>query len=180
MTWDLEAGDLHVQRSLTRLGIKDSWKLTEPKTARARRTVPLSAPVVQALREWRAKQGAERLQLGVEYENNGFVFATEFGKPLHATNLARRNYRRILEAAELGTWEGEGNARRFRPGFRMYDLRHTCATVLMKMGENPKVVSERLGHASVTLTLDTYSHVSPTMQKEATEKMGAVLFGEGA
>ena len=177
---DLASGDLHVQRSLTRLGIKAPWKLTEPKTTQARRTVPLPATATQALREWRRTQAAERLQLGDEYENNDFVFANEFGKPLHATNLARRNYRRILEAAELGTWEGEGKNKTFRPGFRMYDLRHTCATLLLKAGENPKVVGERLGHASIVLTLDTYSHVIPSMQKEAANKMEAVLFGVSA
>ncbi|CAM0497245.1 tyrosine-type recombinase/integrase [Thermoanaerobacter kivui] len=59
---------------------------------------------------------------------------------------------------------------------RLYDLRHTCATLLLAAGENPKVVSERLGHASITLTLDTYSHVLPDMQKQATDKLEEMLF----
>nr|WP_085113537.1 tyrosine-type recombinase/integrase [Thermoanaerobacterium sp. PSU-2] len=59
---------------------------------------------------------------------------------------------------------------------RLYDLRHTCATLLLAIGENPKVVSERLGHASITLTLDTYSHVLPDMQKQATDKLEKMLF----
>ncbi len=60
---------------------------------------------------------------------------------------------------------------------RFYDLRHTCATLLLVQGENPKVVSERLGHASITLTLDTYSHVLPTMQEAATTRLEQTLFG---
>ncbi len=62
------------------------------------------------------------------------------------------------------------------PDIRLYDLRHSCATLLLSAGENPKVVSERLGHASVTLTLDTYSHVLPDMQKAATDKLESMLF----
>jgi len=62
------------------------------------------------------------------------------------------------------------------PDIRLYDLRHTCATLLLAAGENPKVVSERLGHANITLTLDTYSHVLPDMQKEAAAKLEEMLF----
>lgn len=169
---DLDTGKLHVRRSLTRRGIKASWRLTEPKTKRARRVVPLPAMAVRALREWRVKQVEERVEIGSEYENNDFVFATEFGKPLHGENLTRRNFHRIMAAAKLGTWEGK----RFRPAFRVYDLRHTCATLLLLKGESAKVVSERLGHASIVLTLDTYSHVLPDMQEAAAAKMEA-MFG---
>ena len=62
--------------------------------------------------------------------------------------------------------------------FRLYDLRHTCATLMLLAGVHPKVVSERLGHASVKITLDTYSHVLPTMQREATERLGTLLYPE--
>jgi integrase len=62
---------------------------------------------------------------------------------------------------------------------RLYDLRHTCATLLLVADENPKIVSERLGHSSIVLTLDTYSHVLPTMQKAATDELAGMLF-EGA
>ena len=71
---------------------------------------------------------------------------------------------------------GPTRKHRFEPSFRVYDLRHTCATLLLLAGESVKVVSERLGHASVTLTLDTYSHVLPTMQEAAAEKLEA-MFG---
>lgn len=175
---DLDGGKIHVRQSLTRRGVK-GWKLKPPKTDQGRRVVVLPAVAVQALRRWRAEQAAERLKLGAEYNDRGFVFASEFGEPLDGSNLAARNFKRILKAAKLGTWEGEGRRRRFRPAFRMYDLRHTCATLLLLDGENPKIVSERLGHASITLTLDTYSHVLPDMQESAADRLEA-RFGTGA
>jgi len=76
-----------------------------------------------------------------------------------------RHFKPILKTAKLPS------------SLRLYDLRHSCATLLLAQGEHPKIVSERLGHASVTLTLDTYSHVLPTMQQQAAEKLEAVLFG---
>lgn len=93
------------------------------------------------------------------------------------SNLYSRRFRRIAAAAELGAWVGEGKARRFVPAFRMYDLRHTCATLLLLAGVDLKVVSERLGHASIVLTADTYSHVLPGMQERAVEKLEAVFAG---
>ena len=92
------------------------------------------------------------------------VFTGETGEPLIANNLAKRNLNRILRQAGLPE------------RFRLYDLRHTCATLMLIAGVYPKVVSERLGHASVKITLDTYSHVLPTMQREATEKLGNLLY----
>lgn len=172
---DLDGGKVHIRRSLTRTGI-EGWRLTEPKTDRARRVVVLPPVAIRALREHRRKQAEERLSVGAEYAGHGFVFATAFGQPLEMTNLSSRSFRRVMAAAELGSWEGKGKGRRFRPAFRMYDLRHTAATLLLLAGENPKVVSERLGHASITLTLDTYSHVLPAMQEASAEKL-EIMFG---
>lgn len=172
---DLNGARLHIRRSLTRRGV-EGWKLVEPKTARARRVVVLPDIATVALRAHRRRQAEERLLLGSEYEDNGLVFTTTLGRPLDLANLYRV-FKRILRAAELGTWDGEGKERRFVGGFRMYDLRHTCATLLLLAGENPKVVSERLGHASVTLTLDTYSHVLPAMQEESARKLDAMFGG---
>lgn len=176
------------------VGVK-GWKVVEPKTDRGRRTVVLPAMAVHALREWRKVTAGERLKLGAEYSDDGFIFCNEFGKPLEGSNLFDRNFRRVMKSAGLGTievlergeWypeekappvpEGENDTRkrRFRPSFRVYDLRHTCATLLLKRGVNPKIVSERLGHSSITLTLDTYSHVLPDMQEGAAEALQAAL-----
>lgn len=178
---DLEESRIHVRRALTRRGVDrevhpKGWKLVQPKTKKARRVVVLPAVAVEALSEWRAKQGRERLQLGTEYEDNGLVFTTEFGKPLDGGNLYSRNFRRIMKAARLGQWNEEEE--RFDPAFRVYDLRHTCATLLLKRGVSAKVVQERLGHANITLTLDTYSHVLPDMQEGAAQELEA-MFGSG-
>lgn len=176
---DLEEGRIHIRRALTRRGFEDSWRLVEPKTARARRVVVLPPVTVEALREWKVKQAEERLLLGAEYDDHGgdpFVFATEFGKPLDQSNLRANHFLPVMAAAGLGEWEGEGKDRTFTPAYRVYDLRHTCATLLLLAGENPKIVSERLGHASVSLTLDTYSHVLPSMQESSAEKLEA-MFG---
>jgi integrase len=79
-------------------------------------------------------------------------------------NLRRRHFDKIVKESNL-------------PKIRLYDLRHTTATLLLSAGKNPKVVSERLGHASIVLTLDTYSHALPTMQKDATEKIEKMMSG---
>jgi integrase len=80
-------------------------------------------------------------------------------------NILRRHFKPILERAKLPS------------SIRLSDLRHSCATLLLAANEHLKVVSERLGHASITLTLDTYSHVLPSMQQAATEKLERILFG---
>jgi integrase len=108
-----------------------------------------------------------RLKNAAEYEDHDLVFATSNGLPLDTHNIINDYFKPLLKAAKLPE------------SLRLYDLRHSCATILLAAGENPKVVSERLGHASVTLTLDTYSHVLPTMQKSATERLRSVLFGKG-
>jgi integrase len=111
------------------------------------------------------QQLEEKIKLGAAYENLDLVFASEIGTPLLHGNLLRRHFNPIRDKAKL-------------PKIRMYDLRHTTATLLLSAGENPKVVSERLGHASIVLTLDTYSHVLPTMQKTATAKMEKIMRGK--
>lgn len=150
-----------------------------PKTSRGRRVVALPAFTVRALRAWRAVQAQERLLLGAEYKADGFTFTTELGSPLALPNLHRRNFRRIMTAAGLGEWEevpaGRKAKRRFVPAYRLYDLRHTAATLLLRAGVHPKAVSERLGHSSVAFTLDVYSASLPDLQEEAAEKMEAML-----
>jgi integrase len=103
--------------------------------------------------------------MGPDFQQHDLVFATTEGGPLASRNLKRRHFRPILKRAKLPL------------DFRLYDLRHSCAILLLAAGEHPKVVSERLGHATVTLTLDVYSHVLPTMQEAASEKLEKMLYG---
>lgn len=161
---NLNDGTVTIQRVLVWNRKGGGWVLEEPKTAKSRRSIPLSASVVQELAIHRKKQLEERLKLGPAYQNFDFVFATEIGTPIQTSNLTRRHFKRILKKAGLPSL------------IRLCDLRHTCATLLLLSNTSPKVVAERLGHSTVVLTLDTYSHVLPTMQRDATEVLEAMLF----
>lgn len=141
------------------------WYFGEPKTARSRRTITFPESVAKALRTHRAKQSETRLKLGERYSKENLVFATEEGTPVNIRNLTLRHFKPTLKRANLPA------------NVRLYDLRHTCATLLLSANEHPKVVSERLGHASITLTLDTYSHVLPSMQQAASDKLERLLYG---
>lgn len=112
---------------------------------------------------------------------NDLIFPNLDNKPLYDRNIVLRHYNPCLQAAGLGEMvqveEEDGTmTERFAPAFRFYDLRHTHATLLLKAGVHPKIVSERLGHSSITLTLDTYSHVLPGMQDEAADMLNDMLF----
>ena len=161
---DLERGVINVQRSLHWRSFRTGdWYFGEPKTPRSRRRIPLPVSVLRALVEHRRNQNEERLKAGPDYKNLDLVFATGEGQPLIRLNIVQKHFKPILERASL-------------PALRLYDLRHTCATLLLAANENPKVVSERLGHASITLTMDTYSHVIPDMQQGASDKLEQMLF----
>jgi integrase len=162
MTWDdIQDGVVSIQRVLIRRA-GGGWYFTEPKTKNSRRSVPLPEYLLAKLKHHRAVQSAYRLKKADKYKNHNLVFASRLGTPVSIRNLDRRHYKPMLERVKL-------------PKLRLYDLRHTCATLLLAAGEHPKIVSERLGHAKIALTLDVYSHVLPTMQKSATEKISAIL-----
>ncbi|HEV7744810.1 MAG TPA: tyrosine-type recombinase/integrase [Pyrinomonadaceae bacterium] len=163
---DLKRGTATVQRTLCwRRQKGGGWYFGEPKTSQSRRTVPLPSTIARKLGRHKVGQAKIRLKKGAKYQSLDLVFATGTGGPLHSENLATRNFRVIRNRAKLPA------------SITPYSLRHTCATLLLLAGENPKVVSERLGHSSVVMTLDTYSHVLPCMQQAATEKLERMLFG---
>lgn len=141
------------------------WAFAENKTGRSRRTVRVHSSVVAALNAWRKAQEDDRRAAGEHWTEYGLIFTTETGGPLDRHNLARRNFRRILKAAGL-------------PAIRLYDLRHTAATLALEAKVPVKVVSELLGHASAAMTLDVYSHVLPHMQDEAVERVENLICGE--
>lgn len=153
---------IHVQRALSRT--KSGWKLEEPKTPQSRRSIPLPDEVIDDLSEHRDVQDAHKAQ-HEQYVDYGLVFTNTNGEPPDQRNILVKHFKPLF--AENGL-----------PDIRLYDLRHTCATLLLSAGINPKIVAERLGHSSVTLTLDTYSHVLPHMQTDATDKLSAMLFGK--
>jgi len=155
---DLEAGTLAVNQTLQEAYGKLLCK--EPKTAKSRRRITLPGVVVEALRVHRAEQAKKTLAREPGYVESDLVLAAPGGGPWWPSNFDRV-WRRFKTRQKLE--------------IRFHDLRHTHATQLLKAGVHPKVVSERLGHASIGITLDTYSHVMPGMQEEAAEKIDAGL-----
>jgi integrase len=117
---------------------------------------------VEALKRQRARQSAERLQAPAWEEDHGLIFTTSSGTPLRRENVYRNSFQPLLARAELP------------PTTRLHDLRHTCATLLLQQGAHPALVQHLLGYASVSLTLDRYSHWTPSMG-EATAAMEGAL-----
>lgn len=157
---NFDAGSVQVRGSLQRT--TGGLTIAEPKTARSRRLITLTAAAANALRRHRSAQAKERLRLGAIWEDNDLVFANEIGRPIEAGNLLRRSFWPLLERAGL-------------PHMRFHDLRHTAATLMLGQGVHPKVVAEMLGHSQISVTLDLYSHVTPTMQQQAARAMDSVL-----
>lgn len=156
---DLDAGTLHVRRALVEEVRTGRRTLAEPKTKHARRKVDLPAFVVAALRRHHARLGAtphpERL-----------VFTSPQGEPVRRSNLHRRSWKPLLKRAKL-------------PDVPFHALRHTAATLALEAGVNPKVVQERLGHARIALTLDTYSASVPTLGRDAADRLEALIGRKG-
>ncbi len=157
---DLEAGALAVRRTLSR-GVGGTWELGTPKSAAGRRSIALPALAVDALRRHRVRQLERQLRLGPIWQPEGFVFTNETGGALHVNTLTRRYERLVIEAGV--------------PRIRFHDLRHTSATLLLSKGIHPKIVQERLGHSSISMTLDRYSHVTRDMQKQAADAFDDLL-----
>ena len=141
----------------------DSGYLTvrRAKTAAGRRRVELDPATIAALRAHRKRQAAERLGFGAGWRDHGRVFTRPGGEPLNADAVSIQFKRR---AARLGL-----------PPVRFHDLRHGWATMALEAGEHPKVVAEQLGHASVRVTLDTYSHVTPGTQRAAVSRVAGLF-----
>ena len=134
-----------------------------PKTAKGRRSIELDAGTVAALRAHRQRQLEERLLVGSGWRDLDLVFCKPTGEPLHPERFSRDFAKRV---------ERGGFSR-----IRLHDLRHTWATLALGAGIHPKIVQERLGHASVGITLDIYSHATPAMQRDAADTVAALVLG---
>jgi integrase len=156
---DLETAVIAIQS--TRVSVNSRVVVVEPKTAKGRRSVALDDMTVQALRSSRKAQREERLKHGAAWQDSGFVFVREDGAPYHPERIIVM-FKRQAKAAGV-------------PVIQLHDLRHTSATLALAAGVHPKVVQERLGHSSINITLDTYSHVVKGLQHEAAEKVAALL-----
>lgn len=153
---DLDTGTVQIKRALS------GGKMTAPKTARGRRRITLSAAARHALKAHRLRQLEERMKKASLWQDHGLIFPSNVGTPLSQRNLTRA-FKATLKRAGLPDT------------FRLYDLRHTCATLLLSRNVHPKYVQELLGHASIALTLDTYSHVIPGMDGGTASAMDDAL-----
>jgi integrase len=158
---DLVAGRLSVRH--TRVLVYDRAQVSQPKTSRSRRVIALDPGTVDALTRHRQRQDDERMRLAEVWTESGYVFVREDGAPLDPDRISHLFG---LAAAAAGL-----------PKIRLHDLRHTAASLAMATGVHPKVVSERLGHASVAFTLDVYSHLVPGMQEEAATQIATLVDG---
>jgi len=156
---DLYLAQLSVTQTLHRLS-SGGFIFGKPKTAKSRRTIALPPTVCILLGQLKERQIGERLLLGLKLQDDDLVFSKPDGKPLDPSTITH-TFKKIIKSAGL-------------PNLRFHDLRHTHASLMLKQGIHPKIVSERLGHSSIGITLDTYSHVMPGLQEAA-----ALRFEEG-
>jgi integrase len=155
-----------IRRSLQRQGRGAGLVFVEPKSARCRRTVPLAAETVAVLSTHREDLRRERDQAGESWEENDLIFPSPVGRPRDMAYLSY-TFHRALRQAGL-------------PRMRVHDLRHTAATHLLTKHVHPKVVQDLLGHSTIAITLDTYSHVLPTLAKDASSLMSSLMQPVGA
>ncbi len=160
---DLDSGSVYLQRSRHQVG----YQVVEgPLKGGEGRRVHIGAGTVAALRSWKAQQAAERLQWGPAWQDTGHVFTRENGEPWHP-NKVTESFGEAVKAAKVKR-------------IRVHDLRHTHATLWLMAGGHPKVLQERLGHKSIKITMDTYSHALPTMQEGIADVLDAVVYGSQA
>jgi integrase len=174
---DLDAGKITISRSLHRTKRRRDpedatpwFQLRHPKTPGSRRSLEIPPVTIEALLAHQKKQKQQRLLADASWKEQRLIFTTRTGTPVDTTNVLHQ-YQRILQAADL-------------PKMRFYDLRHTHASLLIAEGVHPKKIAERLGHASIKLTMDLYGHLFDGSDKESAERMqrifGNLADGDGA
>jgi integrase len=151
---DLDAGILKIVQTTRQIGKAVSYK---PVKNTKGRPVALSGLMLEELKAHRAKQAEELLRFGVKLSGESFVFAQPDGSPIKPGSVTNE-WKRLVKKHVL-------------PRIRFHDLRHTHATAMLASGVHPKIASERLGHSSIAITLDLYSHVLPNMQADAIQTM---------
>ena len=156
---DLEAGTLRIRGTLARVDGK--LLVTEPKTAKSRRTLPLSPALIARLKWQQGTQTRECKRAGNTWYETGFVFTTETGRPVDGRDL----YRTLQAAAKRAKLTGVG----------IHTLRHSAATVMLENGVNLKAVSDLLGHSSIAITGDVYAHVSEKTARDAIDALSNAI-----
>ncbi len=158
---DLEAGRLTVNQTLISVAYRPQFG--SPKSVAGGRTLDLDSKTVQVLKVHKSRQAEERLAWGPAYQDSGLVFTCENGELVHPEAFGRA-FKRLIKKSGV-------------PTIRFHDCRHTSASLALQAGVNILVVSKRLGHASVSFTLDTYGHEMPGQQQDAADRVAAVVYG---
>jgi integrase len=159
---DLNSSTVRVRRSLTRTDNGRRLALGDTKNKKSRRTVRLTPRAAEALKRHRARQAEEKLKVGDLYKDQDLVFAGQGGGLINPSKLRQRSFVPLLKRAGLLQ-------------ITFHDLRHTCASLLFQRNVHPKFVQELLGHASIAITLDTYSHMLPGMGDQTATAMEDAL-----
>ena len=157
---DLDRCTLNVVAGLHRL-TGQGLVLLPTKTARSRRQVSITEEVVDVLHQVRGQQMVRRMALGSPWQDNGFVFTKPDGSPLDPEKVTKA-FAKVAKEAGFS-------------GIRLHDLRHSHASLMLKAGASPKAISERLGHASISITMDVYAHLLPGIQEEAAQRFSDLL-----
>ena len=168
MKWenlDWKRGQYFVRETWLRPRGEHPPSISEPKTDTSVAPVDLTPTCLEALASHRTTQLAERLRAGEEYKDMDLIFATPKGTMLDSGNVTKRVYNPALKAAGL---------RRIR----FHDLRHTCASLLISLGESPKYIQKQLRHGSIEMTFDRYAHLFPDTNKETSRRVDSALFGD--
>ena len=159
---DFEKSCLFIRRSLAHV-IGKGAIFQAPKTKNSVRRILLMSEDVKNLRAYKKWQENYSEELGDLFAGHDLVFTSPFGEPMSPTNFSRRYFKPLLKKCNISS------------DFTFHGLRHTHATLLLRQGVNPKIVQERLGHSSIKVTMDTYSHVLPDMQRQAVDALQGIF-----
>lgn len=159
---DFEKNKASIRQTYVQLS-DGTMEYEDPKTSSGQRVVSLPEQSIKRLKQHRTQQKKREMAFQSAWPDNDLIFRTKNGKPIDPSNLIR-DFKKVLEKADLDD-------------IAFHDLRHTHATLMLKQGEHPKVVQERLGHKSISITLDTYSHVLPDLQEDAAQRLGDNIYG---
>lgn len=169
---DLDARAIQIEQTATRAR-DGAWDVGPVKTPASRRRIRIDAGTAEQLRRWRTRQKELRLRAGTRWHETGLVFTRDDGRMLADTYL-KEHFDRLVDQANAEL--APDDPQRVRH-IRLHDLRHTAATLMLANGEPMKTISERLGHASIGITMNLYAHVTEEMQEAAAERMGQLLEG---
>lgn len=158
---NLQTGKLQIRRALGRKA-KIGLVFSEPKTQQSRRTIQLTDLAINALKNHQLRQQQLKGYGEPDWNEHNLVFCNHVGRPFDHSSMVKDYFHPLLVKVGL-------------PSIRFHDLRHTAATLMFQLDVHPKVVQEMLGHSSISVTLDTYSHVIPTMQERAVERLSSLL-----